>query len=253
MEKELLIKTEALTKTFITGETVQNIINNLDIEIYKGDFTVIMGSSGSGKSTLLYTLSGMDVPTSGRIWFCGEEISNYNSDKLAVFRGMHCGFVFQQNCLIDSMSVMDNVLVAGLVQKQNKRELVDRANKLFDIVEVLPHTRRKLPSQISGGRAQRVGIVRALINTPEVLFADEPTGALNSKTSLEVLDTFSRFNNDGQSIVMVTHDVRSALRGNRVIYLRDGKVLGECNLPKYDGDSAERRKTLNDFLEKMDW
>ena len=253
MEKELLIKTEALTKTFVSGDTVQHIINNLDIEIYKGDFTVIMGSSGSGKSTLLYALSGMDVPTSGKIWFSGEEISNYNSDKLAVFRGKHCGFVFQQNCLIDSMSVMDNVLVAGLVRKQNKKELVERANKLFDVVEVLPHTRRKLPSQISGGRAQRVGIVRALINTPEVLFADEPTGALNSKTSLEVLDTFSHFNREGQSIVMVTHDVRSALRGNRIIYLRDGKVLGECNLSKYDGDSVERRNTLNDFLEKMDW
>lgn len=253
MEKELLIKTEALKKTFISGETVQNIINELDIEIYKNDFTVIMGSSGSGKSTLLYALSGMDVPTSGKIWFSGEEISSFNSDKLAVFRGKHCGFVFQQNCLIDSMSVMDNVLVAGLVQKQNKRELIDRANKLFDIVEVLPHTRRKLPSQISGGRAQRVGIVRALINTPEVLFADEPTGALNSKTSLEVLDTFTRFNNEGQSIVMVTHDLRSALRGNRIIYLRDGKVLGECDLSKYEGDTPERRKKLNDFLEQMDW
>lgn len=253
MEKELLIKTKALTKTFVTGETVQNIINGLDIELYKGDFTVIMGSSGSGKSTLLYALSGMDVPTSGQIWFSGEEISTYDSDQLAVFRGKHCGFVFQQNCLIDSMSVMDNVLVAGLVQKQNKRELIDRANKLFDVVEVQPHTRRKLPSQISGGRAQRVGIVRALINTPEVLFADEPTGALNSKTSLEVLDAFSRFNREGQSIVMVTHDVRSALRGNRIIYLRDGKVLGECELPPYDDDTVERRKTLNEFLEKMDW
>ena len=253
MEKEVLIRTEGLTKTFVTGNTVQHIIDNLDIELYKGDFTVIMGSSGSGKSTLLYALSGMDVPTSGNIWFGGEEISSYNSDKLALFRGKHCGFVFQQSCLIDSMSVMDNVLVAGFVQKQNRRELIERANRLFDIVEVQPHTRSKLPSQISGGRAQRVGIVRALINNPEVLFADEPTGALNSKTSLEVLDTFTRFNNEGQSIVMVTHDLRSALRGNRIVYLRDGKVLGECNLKKYDGDSADRRKTLNDFLEKMDW
>ena len=253
MEKEVLIRTEALTKTFVSGDTVQNIINELDIELYKGDFTVIMGSSGSGKSTLLYALSGMDVPTSGKIWFSGEEISNYSSDRLAVFRGKHCGFVFQQNCLIDSMSVMDNVLVAGLVQKQNKRELIERANRLFDIVEVQPHTRRKLPSQISGGRAQRVGIVRALINSPEVLFADEPTGALNSKTSLEVLDTFSRFNSEGQSIVMVTHDVRSALRGNRIIYLRDGRVLGECSLPRYEEDTPDRRRTLNDFLEKMDW
>lgn len=253
MEKEILIKTEGLTKTFVSGETVQHIINGLDIELYKGDFTVIMGSSGSGKSTLLYALSGMDVPSSGRIVFCGEEISGYNSDELALFRGKHCGFVFQQNCLIDSMSVMDNVLVAGLVQKQNKRELIERANRLFDIVEVQPHTRTKLPSQISGGRAQRVGIVRALINTPEVLFADEPTGALNSKTSLEVLDTFTRFNKEGQSIVMVTHDVRSALRGNRVIYLRDGKVLGECDLGRYEEDSPTRRKALNDFLEKMDW
>lgn len=213
--KEVILRTENIRKTFVVGENVQNILNGIDLEVYKGDFTVVMGSSGSGKSTLLYTLSGMDSPSEGKIFFGNEEISRYSQDKLAVFRRNHCGFVFQQNCLIDSMSIMDNVLSAGFLVKQDKKALINRANELFDIVEVQPHTRVKMPNQISGGRAQRVGIVRALINNPELLFADEPTGALNSKTSIEVLDTFTSFNQRGQSIVMVTHDIQSALRGNR--------------------------------------
>lgn len=253
MQKEILIQTKSLMKTFQTGDTTQHIINDLDIEIYKNDFTVIMGSSGAGKSTLLYALSGMDRPTSGHIYIDGTDITTLSPDRLAEFRADHFGFVFQQNCLIDSMSIMDNVLVAGLVKKQDKKALIERANALFDVVEVLPHTRAKLPSQISGGRAQRVGVVRALINSPEILFADEPTGALNSKTSGEVLDTFSKFHAEGQSIVMVTHDVKTALRGNRVIYMRDGKVAGECALPPYQGEDAGRRKQLTDFLEKMEW
>ena len=111
----------------------------------------------------------------------------------------------------------------------------------------------QLPSQISGGRAQRVGIVRALINSPNILFADEPTGALNSQTGNDVLDLFTKFNNNGQSIIMVTHDLKSAIRGNRVLYLRDGKILDECNLGKYDGNNEERAGRLSHFLGEMGW
>lgn len=248
-----ILKTENLSKSFSSGGTLQHVLKNIDLELYKGDFTVIMGASGAGKSTLMYALSGMDTPTLGSISFNGTVITDMNQDGLAVFRRDSCGFVFQQIYLIDGMSVMDNVLAAGLLVSKDKKALVARAKELFKAVDIAEETQNKFPSQISGGEAQRVGIVRALINSPEILFADEPTGALNSKTGLEVLDTLTKFNDDGQSVVMVTHDIRSARRGNRILYLKDGVILGECNLGKYvKGDSARHVK-LTEFLERMGW
>lgn len=216
--KEILLKTEKLSKAFSNGGSMQHVLKNIDLELYKGDFTVIMGASGAGKSTLLYALSGMDTPTLGAITFGEQVISGLSQDGLAVFRREHCGFVFQQIYLIDGMSVMDNVLAAGLLASHDKKALVRRARELFAAVGISEDTQRKFPTQISGGEAQRVGIVRALINSPEILFADEPTGALNSQTGLDVLDTLTRFNEGGQSVVMVTHDMRSARRGSRILY-----------------------------------
>lgn len=212
-----------------------------------------MGASGAGKSTLLYALSGMDTPTLGTIMFGGKTISGLSQDGLAMFRREHCGFVFQQIYLIDGMSVMDNVLAAGLLASKDKKALVQRAKELFAAVGISEETQKKFPSQISGGEAQRVGIVRALINSPEILFADEPTGALNSKTGLDVLDTLTKFNGQGQSVVMVTHDMRSALRGNRILYLKDGAILGECDLGKYSHGDAARHEKLSAFLKDMGW
>ena len=200
--KEILLKTEKLSKAFSNGGSMQHVLKNIDLELYKGDFTVIMGASGAGKSTLLYALSGMDTPTLGAITFGEQVISGLSQDGLAVFRREHCGFVFQQIYLIDGMSVMDNVLAAGLLASHDKKALVRRARELFAAVGISEDTQRKFPTQISGGEAQRVGIVRALINSPEILFADEPTGALNSQTGLDVLDTLTRFNEGGQSVVM---------------------------------------------------
>ena len=148
MSKKILIKTEKLCKTFSNGGLQQHIIRNLDLEIYEGDFTVIMGSSGAGKSTLLYALSGMDKPTLGKITFCGEVISDYCSDKLAVFRRKHCGFVFQQIHLMDSMSIMDNILSAGLLTGQKKKELIEKAKKLFERVGLDEKLQKKFPSQL---------------------------------------------------------------------------------------------------------
>ncbi|MDE7239795.1 MAG: ABC transporter ATP-binding protein, partial [Lachnospiraceae bacterium] len=222
--KEALIKTERLSKSFSNGGAMQHVLKNIDLTIYKGDFTVIMGASGAGKSTLLYALSGMDTPTLGKITVGEADISDFNSDQLAVFRKEHCGFVFQQIYLLDTMSVLDNVLAAGLLVSKDKKALVSRAKELFAAVGISEETQRKFPTQISGGEAQRVGIVRALINSPEILFADEPTGALNSKSGLDVLDTLTRFHKAGQSVVMVTHDMRSARRGNRILYIQDGVV-----------------------------
>lgn len=251
--KEILLKTENLSKSFSNGGNMQHVLKNIDLQLYKGDFTVIMGSSGAGKSTLLYALSGMDTPTLGTITFGDRVISNLSQDRLAVFRRDHCGFVFQQIYLIDGMSVMDNVLSAGLLVSKDKKALLAKAKELFEAVDISEETQRKFPSQISGGEAQRVGIVRALINSPEILFADEPTGALNSKTGLDVLDTLTRFNEQGQSVVMVTHDMRSARRGNRILYLKDGAITGECDLGKYTPCDSARHKKLSAFLVQMGW
>ena len=251
--EQILLKTENLSKTFSNGGSQQHVLKNIDLELYQGDFTVIMGASGAGKSTLLYALSGMDTPSLGKITFGDKVITDLSQDGLAVFRRDHCGFVFQQIYLIDGMSVMDNVLSAGLLVNKDKKALVAKAKELFAAVDISEDTQKKFPTQISGGEAQRVGIVRALINNPDILFADEPTGALNSQTGLDVLDMLTKFNEQGQSVVMVTHDIRSARRGNRILYLKDGVILGECDLGKYThGDTAKHEK-LSAFLKDMGW
>ena len=251
--KQILLKTEKLCKSFSNGGSMQHVLKNIDLTLHKGDFTVIMGASGAGKSTLLYALSGMDTPTLGTITFGEKIISDLNSDGLAVFRRDHCGFVFQQIYLIDNMSVMDNVLAAGLLVNKEKKTLLQRVRELFAAVGISEDTQKKFPTQISGGEAQRVGIVRALVNSPEILFADEPTGALDSKTGLDVLDTLTQCNERGQSIVMVTHDMRSARRGNRILYLQDGVILGECDLGKYSHGDTQRHEKLSAFLNEMGW
>ena len=248
-----IIETKKLCKTFSNGGIQQHVLKNIDLEIYEGDFTIIMGASGAGKSTLLYSLSGMDKPTLGSVSFDGTEITKMNTDELALFRRSNCGFVFQQVYLVESMSVLDNLLAAGLLVYRDKKILVKKAGELLKAVGIEETLWNKFPSQISGGEAQRVGIARALINEPKLVFADEPTGALNSQTGKAVLDTLTKFNEKGQSIVMVTHDITSARRGNRVLYVKDGEIAGECNLGKYVTGDKERHQKLNDFLAKMGW
>ena len=249
-----IIKTNKLCKSFSTGGAQLHIIKNLDLEIEEGSFTVIMGSSGSGKSTLLYAISGMDKPTLGEVWFDGVDIAKYTNDELAVFRRKHCGFVFQQIHLMDSMSVMDNVLAGGLLLSNDKKALYERASALFVRVKLDEALWDKFPSQLSGGEAQRVGIVRALINEPALLFADEPTGSLNSASGAAVLDVLGELHADGQSLVVVTHDIKTALRGSRILYLRDGAVDGTLEFPPFENDDKTRRMdTLQKFLERMGW
>ena len=252
-KKEPIISARHLKKVFGAGESEQVVYSDFDIDIYKGDFTVIMGASGAGKSTLMYSLSGMDKPNAGTVTFCGTEITGMSSDALAVFRRKHCGFVFQQIYLIDKMNLLDNVITAGSLTSKNKADIVRRANALFDMVNISETTRRKLPSLISGGEAQRAGIVRAAINEPAAIFADEPTGALNSYHSDAVLDVFSKLNANGQSIIMVTHDKKSALRGNRVVYIKDGAICGDCDLGAYKEADSARTEKLETFLKDMGW
>lgn len=253
MKKKEIISVKNLVKSFKSESGTQTIINNLDLDIYESDFTIIMGSSGAGKSTLLYSLSGMDKPTSGNIIFNDKDITKMNADELAIFRRKNCGFVFQQIYMLDKMSLLDNVLTAGLLINNNKKEVVARAKELFKKVNIKEETYKKASSQVSGGECQRAGIVRAAINSPSVIFADEPTGALNSDNGTKVLDVLTEFNNDGESIIMVTHDKKSALRGNRIIYLKDGKIFGELLLEKYSENDKERNEKLDEFLKEMGW
>lgn len=248
-----ILKAEMLSKTYSNGSIMQHVLKNLNIEIKEGDFTVIMGSSGSGKSTLLYALSGMDKPTLGKIDFKGEEISKYSNDKLAVFRRKHCGFVFQQIYLNDTMSVLDNIMISGLLVSRNKKAIATRAKELLQQVGMTESCYAKYPSQLSGGEAQRVAIVRALINAPEIVFADEPTGALNSTNAINVLDVMTEVNASGQSIIMVTHDIKTARRANRILYLKDGVIVDELSLKTYVKDEPERHRRLREFLESMGW
>ena len=249
-----ILRTEKLCKSFSNGGTQQHVIKNLDLDITEGDFTVIMGSSGSGKSTLLYALSGMDKPTLGKIWFGDTQIQDYSNDQLAVFRRGNCGFVFQSVYLLNNQTVLDNVLTGALIVRKNTPELVGKAKELLKKVGLKEDDLKKYPTQLSGGEAQRVGIVRAVINEPKILFADEPTGALNSASSRDVLDIFSEIHKNGQSIVMVTHDMKTALRGTRVLYFRDGGIVGDHRMPLYgEDDPKERRAGLTAFLENMGW
>lgn len=251
---EYILQTKNLCKSFSTGGVMQHVLKNLDVSIEKGDFTVIMGSSGSGKSTLLYALSGMDKPTIGEICYNEEQISGYSNDRLAVFRRKNCGFVFQDILLNENMSILDNVLASAFLLKGDKKAIVKKAEDLLESVGIEKSMFKKFPSQMSGGELQRVGLVRALINDPTVLFADEPTGALNSANSQAVLDLFNRCHQQGKTIVMVTHDIKTAIRGNKILYLKDGVILSEMVLGIYDALNEKMRlDTLKSFLDKMGW
>ncbi len=268
MDKNVILTAKDLSKTFSNASQQQHVLKNLNLDIYRGDFTVIMGNSGSGKSTLLYALSGMDRPSLGTITYKGTgaetEISKFTNDQLAKFRRNHCGFVFQQNYLNDSMSALDNVMVSGLLLTKDRKALAARAQGLLEKVEIGKDDWNKFPAQMSGGMQQRVAVVRGVINKPEILFADEPTGALNSQNTNNVLEILSGLNNEGQSIVMVTHTVRAAERGNRILYLADGVIVDEIDLGPFLGDykdetnphlaqAQERHRKLKDFLAAMGW
>ncbi|MBP5158716.1 MAG: ATP-binding cassette domain-containing protein, partial [Lachnospiraceae bacterium] len=234
---------------------------------------------------LLYALSGMDRPTLGTVTYfvddkgrkmgrkassdegasgAGIEISKFSNDRLALFRRDHAGFVFQQNHLNDSMSALDNVMISGLLKSNDRKALAAKAKELLGRVEITENDYRKFPTQLSGGQQQRVAVVRGVINDPEILFADEPTGALNSQNTTNVLDILSDLNRQGQSIVMVTHTIKAAERGNRIIYLTDGVIADECDLGEYAGDyrdeanptrerAIERHRMLKDFLQGQGW
>lgn len=249
----IIIEAKKISKSYQKNKAEHLIIRDLDIQIYENDFTVIMGASGSGKSTLIQLLSGMDKVSKGTIYFKNNNLTQYSEKKIAEFRRKNCGYMFQQIYLISQMNIMDNILIAGLLNSKDKSEIIKNGNTLLQSVGITEKEWSKYPNQLSGGQLARVGIVRALINSPRVIFADEPTGSLDSQSGISVLDLLCQFHSDGQTIILVTHDLKSALRGNRIIYLKDGVIHGECDLGKYINNSKMRKEKLLGFLEDMGW
>jgi len=252
--KEILLSARGLCKQFSHGADQEQILKNIDVDIYAGDFTVIMGSSGAGKSTLLYALSGMDRITEGKVLYKGEEISSYKEKQMAALRSQEFGFVFQQTHLVSALSLFENVTVAGFLDSgSNTEDIKKRAEELLKRMHV-ERAKDRFPSEVSGGEAQRAAIARAVINHPGLLFADEPTGALNKRNTDDVLDLLSSLAERGQSILMVTHDIRAAIRGTRILYLEDGKILDEMMMPVYcEGEAKDREKKLNGWLSALSW
>ena len=252
--KNKVLSAKGLCKSFAHNGGQIHVISNADVDIYEGDLTVIMGASGSGKSTMLYALSGMDRATSGEVIYEGDNIVKMSEKKLARLRSTAFGFVFQQIHLVSNLTLFENVAVPGYLDKSRSvAEIHSFADSLLEKMNI-SHIKTHLPSQCSGGEQQRCAIARALINKPALVFADEPTGALNRKNTVEVLDLLTECNREGQSILMVTHDIRAALRATRILYIEDGKIIGEMTLPPYNIEDEKSRETqVNSWLSSMSW
>lgn len=247
--KKALLSGRKIEKSF--GEN--KVLNGIDIDIYPEDFTVIMGTSGSGKSTLLYMLSGMDKVSGGNISCNGNDITSASEKEMTKLRADDFGFVFQRTHLVSNLTLYENIVLAGYISgKITEEESVSRANELVEKMN-LTEASTRLPSAVSGGEAQRAAVARAVISKPELLFADEPTGALNKSNTDEVLNLFTDLNSHGQTILLVTHDKEAALRGNRILYLEDGSVIGELNLDPYQGRNKQREEKISDWLESLRW
>ncbi|MDO5521128.1 MAG: ABC transporter ATP-binding protein [bacterium] len=252
--KEIILSAKEIWKTFSTPTVTTEILRGISIDFYKDDFTVIMGPSGAGKSTLLYAISGMEQISSGSIMYKEEDITNLSEKRIAQLRAKEFGFVFQQTNLVSNLTLEENIEVAGYLAKTEKeKEIKQKTEELLTKMNVLA-AKKRFPNEVSGGEAQRAAVARAVINSPMVVFADEPTGALNKQNTKEVLELLSSLHADGQSIIMVTHDVHAAAKGSRVIYLEDGQVKGEIRLQKEDSESIkEREERLMMWLETMEW
>lgn len=243
MAKKTIIRAKNISKTYNTGSEQYHAIRNLDLEIYEGDFTVIMGNSGSGKSTLLYLLSGLDNVTAGEVYFREKRIDNYNEKELSDFRMKQIGYIYQSINLVPDLSILDNISLPGYIAGQKKNKVKTKAIDLMKAMGIEGQNTR-LPSQTSGGQQQRAAIARALINSPDIIFADEPTGSLNFDHGNAVLDILTKMNHDGQSVVMVTHDMKAACRADRLIFIRDGKIGGILEFDKYNGHHTQDRESM---------
>lgn len=244
----IALSVEQLTKTYQVDSVANTVLNKISFDIATGEFIAIMGQSGSGKSTLLYNISGMDQMSSGSVKIEGIDLANKSKDALAELRLNHMGFIFQNNYLLKNLSITDNICLPGFKAKKEKpeqvREKAERLMKQLNIYDVKDHPIHK----VSGGQLQRAAICRALINEPKILFADEPTGALNSRSSQEVLQILNTLNQADMTILTVTHDPKVASVTDRIIYLKDGQIEAQLNLGKFTDPATQKDRedrTLN--------
>lgn len=243
-----VLEVKNLCKSF---ENIQ-VLNDINFKVDEGEFMAIMGPSGSGKSTLLYSISGMDRPTSGNVLFSGKDIAKLDDEKMSAIRLKQMGFIFQHSYLLKNLSIRDNIVLSGFKADLLSREQVNKnADGLMaktGIAGVASHDIKK----VSGGQLQRAAICRALINQPDILFGDEPTGALNSSTTKEVMDIINKVNEEGTTVIIVTHDAKVAARAGRVIFLMDGNIHDELALGKYDEkNKLIREESLSEWLGKQ--
>ncbi|MCL1995980.1 MAG: ABC transporter ATP-binding protein [Defluviitaleaceae bacterium] len=249
-----ILEAKRLNKVYeISKENSLQVLRDVEISIPQGEFVSVMGASGSGKSTLLYNISGMDRATSGSILLCDEEISTMGEDDLSALRLEKMGFVFQQSNLLANLNILDNIVYPGFAAKKvNRKDIVIAAKKLMSRMGISALADNDI-TQASGGQLQRVAICRALINDPIILFGDEPTGALNSKAANDVMDILTDINGNGTTIMLVTHDAKVAARTERVFFMADGIIKGECRLGKSNKEQnpKAREKHLSQWLEEM--
>lgn len=238
-----------LTAINLVKEYQTRVLDGIDFTVDEREYVAIMGPSGSGKSTLLHALSGLDRPTSGDVTFRGQSLTQLSEAELARLRLTKFGFVFQQPNLLQSLGILDNVILPGFLAGTSPRaEIVTRAEQLMERAGIAQLAQRTV-TEVSGGQLQRAGICRALINQPEMLFGDEPTGALNSATSAQILDLLQDINRDGTTIVLVTHDPMVAVRADRLVVLVDGHIAEELRLGAYQhADEQARHKAVVELM-----
>ncbi len=252
---QTLIDVKGLCKTYVIKKVSNNVLRNIDFTLSEGEFVTVMGPSGSGKSTLLYTVSGMDRATAGDISFLGKSYEKMNEREMARIRLVSMGFIFQQMYMMRKLCILDNILLpgfhAGCADRKQVREEAEVLMRRLDIMEIADNA----INEVSGGQLQRACLCRALINHPKVLFADEPTGALNSKAAAEVVNELVKVNRDGTAVMMVTHSARVAAASDKVVYLIDGHIEGSIELGKLEdeADIGGRERQINRWLMEQGW
>lgn len=252
-----MLEVSDLCKTYIVNKRQNNVLKNVNFRIAEGEMVAVMGPSGSGKSTLLYTVSGMDAVTAGEVSFCGKNIADMGEKELADLRLDEMGFIFQQMYMLKNLTVLDNIILPAVQSKKNaesRRETVQRGQELMRRLGIIDIADNDI-NEVSGGQLQRACICRSMINRPKMIFADEPTGALNRTSSDEVMEELAKLNADGTTIMLVTHDVKVAARCTKVLYIVDGNIKGEYNLSRYENASQmrERERALNNWLLELGW
>ena len=243
-----------LCKTYIVNKRQNNVLRNVNFKVEEGEMVAVMGPSGSGKSTLLYTVSGMDKMTAGQVTFCGKDMASMKENELAKMRLDDMGFIFQQMYMMKNLSVLDNIILPAVKSskiKETRRETVDRARELMNKLGI-GETADNDINEVSGGQLQRACICRSMINRPQMIFADEPTGALNRTSSEEVMDELTKLNDEGTTVMLVTHDAKVAAKCTRILYIVDGNIKGEYNIDK-SLPIRDRERALNNWLLEMGW